>query len=275
MVFQKKVKLISSEKLTSDLFRLRFFCPEVAKGAKPGNFAHIRISQNTTPLLRRAFSIFDVDLKKKTFDILFKVVGLGTKILSEKKKGESLDVLGPLGNSFLISSKEQNLVLVAGGMGIAPLMFLASYLVKSEKIKREKISFLYGEKTKNNFVCLGQLKKLGVKTVLTTEDGTKGFKGKVTDLFLKRRIKLGIGKNCFIYSCGPQKMMKKMSELSKKYDLFCQLSLETHMPCGLGACFGCVVKYIKNDTTPLAGQATYKRICVDGPIFDAREVELD
>lgn len=270
MVFQKKVKLISSEKLKSDIFRLKFFCPEIAEGAKPGNFVHIRISQNTTPLLRRAFSIFDVDLKKKTFDILFKVVGLGTKILSEKKIGHGLDVLGPLGNSFFVPSKEQKLVLVAGGMGIAPLMFLAIYLVKNEKIEPKKINFLYGEKTKNRFVCRDKLKKLKVKTILTTEDGTKGFKGKVTDLFLKNRKKPSFEKNCFIYSCGPQKMMKKMSELSKKHDFFCQLSLETHMPCGLGACFGCVVKYKENDTT-----STYKRVCVDGPVFDAREVELD
>ncbi len=270
MVFQKKVRLISSEKLKDDIFRLRFSSPEIAENAKPGNFVHIRISQNTTPLLRRAFSIFDIDLKKNCFEILFKVKGMGTKVLSERKKGESLDLLGPLGNSFLIPSKNQNQVLVAGGMGIAPLMFLGICLVKNKKFEPKKINFLYGEKTENRFVCLNELEKLGVKTALATEDGSRGFKGMVTDLFFKDIKKAPFEKNSFVYSCGPQPMMRKMSFLSKKYGFFCQLSLESHMPCGLGVCFGCVVETHKKDKDP-----TYKRICADGPIFDAREVELD
>jgi len=270
MVFQKQFRLISKEKLKEDIFRLKLFSPEITRKAQPGNFVHIRVNQNTSPLLRRAFSICNLDRRKKSLDLLFKVVGLGTKILSEKKAGESLDVLGPLGNSFVLPSQSQNSVMVAGGMGIAPLLFLAVYLVKNKKYDPQRINFFYGEGTKNKFICLDELKKLKVKTHLATEDGSRGFKGTVTELFLKNKEITSFEKDCFIYTCGPDAMMRSMSCISKKYDLFCQLSLESHMPCGLGTCFGCVVEAKSKGSDP-----TYRRICRDGPIFDAREVELD
>jgi len=270
MVFQKKFELISSQKLSEKIFRLGFFAPEIVKNACPGNFVHIRVGDKSSPLLRRAFSIFDLDLKKDCFDILFKVVGPGTEILSRKSTGENLDLLGPLGNGFEIPKGDRSPVLVAGGMGIAPLMSLAFYLVKNQKIKPEKISFLYGERIKGGFVCLEDLKELGIKTLLATEDGSEGFEGMVTELFLRKVKETSFVKDSSIFSCGPHPMMKTMSELSKKHNLFCQLSLESHMPCGLGACWGCVVK-----TNRDGGEPDYKRICKDGPIFDAREVELD
>jgi dihydroorotate dehydrogenase electron transfer subunit len=270
MVFQKSFELISYQKLNDKIFRLGFFAPEIVKNARPGNFVHLRVGDRNSPLLRRAFSIFDLDLKVDRFDILFKVVGPGTEILSRKSTGDSLDLLGPLGNGFEIPKEDESPVLVAGGMGVAPLMSLAFYLVKNRKIEPEKISFLYGERTRSGFVCLEDLRELGIKTHLATEDKSEGFEGMVTELFLRNLKDGSFSKDAPIFSCGPHPMMKTMSELSKKHDLFCQLSLESHMPCGLGACWGCVVK-----TNGDSSDSNYKRICKDGPIFDAREVELD
>lgn len=264
MIFLKDIPLISNRRLKEDIFQLKLFSPEIVKLARPGNFVHIRISPNNFPLLRRAFSIHSIDSKIKSFDILFKVVGPGTEVLSQKKFKDRLNILGPLGNSFSYPEKKEKVTLVAGGMGIAPLFFLASFLIRNKKLNPKKIDFLYGEKSKKDFVCLDDLKELKMNLFLATEDSSSGFKGMVTELFLTK----GKNKNkdSIIYSCGPQKMMEKMAEISKRYDLFCQLSLESHMPCGIGACMGCVVK---------CEDETYKRICCDGPVFDAKEVRFD
>ncbi len=265
MLSQFTSTVISKEKLTEKTFKLTLSSSHIAKSAKPGSFVHIRVNPDDSPLLRRAFSVHCVDEEKRCFEVLFKVVGRGTEILSEKSPGDMLDILGPIGEGFSFPKKGETAMLIAGGMGIAPLWFLLGSLI--EKTSRESVTFFLGAKTVKELVYCERLKDLGTNLIVTTDDGSFGAKGLVTDVFLKEiKKRENESKKLVVYSCGPQEMLKKMSEISKEYDLSCQISLEGSMVCGVGACWGCAVK--------LKGGG-YKRVCVDGPVFDAREVVLE
>ena len=270
MILQQKIPIISCERLNPLFCRLRFFSPRIARESNPGNFVHIRTNENSFPLLRRAFSIHRVARDKGTFDILFKVLGPGTKLLSQKRPGQELDVLGPLGNTFSLPKKSSHeVILVAGGMGVAPLFFLASELCREGKSDPCKITFLYGAKNQDELSCLKELKMLNLEVLLATEDGSHGFEGTVTRLFVRKTKKSTEFKKVKVFACGPSPMLKRMSEYSRKHGFDCQVSLENHMPCGLGACMGCVVKFGAKE------RLVYQRVCADGPVFDAREVWLD
>ena len=273
MISQFSSPIISKQKLKEDIFKLTLRSPLISKTAKPGNFVHIKVSPNHYPLLRRAFSVHNVDKHKKSFEVLFKVVGKGTEILSEKSAGDTLDLLGPIGKGFSLPQKGEMVMLVAGGMGIAPLWFLFTNLIK--KIDKERLMFFLGAKTKKELLYCEKLKDLGVNFIVTTDDGSFGTKGLVTEVFLQEiqwfnlahhtKRKKG-SRKLMIYSCGPPEMLKRISEISKKYDLSSQISLEGSMACGVGACWGCAVKLENGE---------YKRVCIDGPVFDAREVVLE
>lgn len=265
MISQFTSAVISKEKLSEKIFKLTLSSLLISKKAKPGNFVHIKVSLNHYPLLRRALSIHSIDESNENFDVLFKVVGKGTRLLSEKSPGNAVDILGLIGNSFSLPKKDKTVMLVAGGMGIAPLWFLFTKLIK--KVDKKRLSFFLGARTKNELLYCEKLKNLGGNLIVTTDDGSFGIRGLITESFLeeiKKRRKES--KKLMVYSCGPQEMLKEMSEISKEYDLPCQISLEGSMACGVGACWGCAVKLESGG---------YKRVCVDGPVFDAREVVLE
>jgi dihydroorotate dehydrogenase electron transfer subunit len=265
MFSQLAIPVVSKETLKGKIYKLSFFSSFISKRSKPGNFVHIKVCTSDHPLLRRAFSIHSIDKNKKHFDILFRVVGRGTEILSAANPGEVLDILGPLGNSFTLPPLGNEIMLVAGGMGIAPLWLLLTHLL-DKGFDPARITFLYGVKTKRELLYLDKFKKIKVRLILTTDDGSRGKKGLVTNVFLheiERRNK--DHSKLTVYSCGPEMMLAKMSDLAKEFDLSCQISLENHMACGVGACWGCAVK---------ASDGTYRRVCADGPIFDAREVSF-
>jgi len=279
--------------------------PEIAGEAKPGQFVHVRCDDGCRPLLRRPFSIHRIQnsevrgqkskVKGKvtirdTVEILYKVVGEGTRILIEKKEGEELNLIGPLGNGFRlpVTSNQLPVVLVAGGVGIASLLFLA------EEIKLP-VTVLIGAKTKDQVLCEDDFKKLGCEVKISTEDGSYGYKGLVTELlktFLSAFRTLPEGArshrdgvhSAFIYACGPRPMLKGVAEIAGKDNIPCQVSLEEHMACGLGACLGCAIKVKMPDSgcwmpvktsasvQGLGSSIQYKRVCKDGPVFDASEV---
>jgi len=257
--------LLAVENLGERLFGLKIYSPPISKKALPGNFCHLRVNESYSPLLRRAFSFHRVEKGRSSFELLFKVVGPGTGILSRKNPGERIDFLAPLGNSFSFPKKDENAVLLAGGMGIAPLFYLINSLL-AKKFNPERITLFFGVKRKNEYLLINEIVSTGIRLHLATEDGSSGYKGMITELFTQelktKRLKAERTK---FYACGPNPMLKKVSEISRKFNLDCQVSLESHMPCGVGACMGCVVNTIKG----------YKRVCKDGPVFDAREVILD
>lgn len=266
MTKQISAPLVGAEKITEEIFRFTFFSPFVAQEAKPGNFIHLRTSQKNAPLLRRAFSLHKTDPQRGRFQILFKVVGLGTRVLSLKKKGEVVDLIGPLGNCFCLPTPAKKVILIAGGMGLAPLYFLLNELMRKRILREDRILFLHGTKNADEILYAKELGTLGIRHLVSTEDGSLGHRGLITDLLTKEVRKKD---NVKLYACGPKDMMKLVSRLSRKANLDCQLSLETHMPCGVGACAGCVIETQKNSVTE------YKKVCSDGPVFDAREVYLD
>ncbi len=266
MIKQISAPLIKTEKVSGRIFKLTFFSPFIARKGRPGNFVHLRVSQENTPLLRRAFSLHKTDPQAGEFQILFKVVGWGTGILCERKEGDEIDLIGPLGNCFSLPDWSRKVILVAGGMGLAPLYFLLKELMRKEIPKKEGVLFLHGAKEADEILYAKELGTSGIKHLISTEDGSLGHRGLITDL-LQGELKTKGGLK--VYACGPQDMMKHLSELSRKWNLDCELSLETHMPCGVGACAGCVVKTKRNNVTE------YKKVCSDGPVFDAREVYLD
>ncbi len=235
--------------------------PSVARAIKPGQFIHVRCSDSFEPLLRRPFSLHRKNGGR--IEILYKVVGSGTEILSRRQSGEAVDVLGPLGNGFApkLSTLNSQLstILVAGGMGVAPLVALAQELSKK---KTQKLRVLIGACSKSRILCEEEFRALGAEVSISTEDGSKGAKGLITDRlnFLLSTLNSQLST---IYACGPNAMLKALSRIANAKRIPCQVSLEERMACGVGACLGCPVK-VK------AGE--YKMVCKDGPVFDAEEI---
>ena len=251
-MFQVKAKILSNKKIKDNYLHCIFNAGKIAKDARPGQFVNIRISDTLDPLLRRPLSIHVVRGSK--IEILYEIVGKSTRVLSEKKPGEYLDIVGPLGKGFDLESKPRVSILIGGGMGIAPLVFLA------KKLKTKKLA-LIGAKTKSHIHCEKEFKEFGCGVKVSTDDGTKGFKGRVTSL-LKNLLPAIDYRLSTMYACGPKPMLKEIALISKEQNIPAQISLEEHMACGIGACLGCVVETIHG----------YKRICKDGPVFDAGKI---
>jgi len=254
-----KAKILSNKEIAPGYFRMALDASYIARYAKPGQFVQVRCSEGLEPLLRRPFSIHRIP----SIEILYEVVGRATGILSEKHAGEFVDVLGPLGNGFTLPRKTEygirNTVLIAGGIGIAPLVFLAEKLAK----KRIKTTVLIGAKTKKQILCEKDLKKIGTEVHIATDDGSHGCKGFVSELFQKVLRATSNEQRTTIYACGPTPMLKCIADICKKQKIECQVSLEEMMACGIGACLGCAVK-VKGGGHKLA--------CKDGPVFSAGEI---
>ncbi|MFH1612665.1 MAG: dihydroorotate dehydrogenase electron transfer subunit [bacterium] len=245
--------ILQIKKINENIFNL-VIKTSIAQKANPGQFIHIKISDNFIPFLRRPMSIHSVNKKNKTIEILFRVIGQGTLLLSQKSINQTIDILGPIGNGFPIT-KKKNIVLIAGGIGIAPLFYLAN---KLKKMKKE-VLILFGAKNKNELLKIDELEKIGCKIKIATEDGSCGYKGKVTDLLFNLDFSFQI-----IYACGPIKMYEKIKDFIKDKNIPCYVSLEQKMACGQGFCWGCVWKTLTG----------YKRVCKEGPVFDIKNVIL-
>ncbi len=250
-----EIKFITS--LSDDTYHLGIVSPEISESCIPGQFLMVRVNDDYEPLLRRPFSIFRTEPKEGIVEIVFEVVGKGTKILSERRSGEFLDVLGPLGKEFKINSK--NLILIGGGIGFPPLFFMADF----QKSENRNVVFYYGARTKDGIFFEKELGRICNKLIITTEDGSLGEKGLITDVFIKD-LETGIIRGeAEVFSCGPTAMSKEISSICKRYNLKSQVSLESVMACGTGLCQGCVVR-VEN-----AQKSEYKLVCKDGPVFDS------
>jgi dihydroorotate dehydrogenase electron transfer subunit len=227
-------------------------CPPIASPARPGQFVMVRCGEGLEFQLRRPLSIHQLDGKR--FALLFNVVGRGTRWLSQRQAGDSLDLLGPLGNGYSINPGSHNLLLVAGGIGIAPLVFLAQQALNRGCLA----TLLLGAPTASQLYPQYLLPP-EVKLITTTEDGTEGKKGMITDL-----LPDFIGGADQIFACGPISMYQTMAAQKQKFPITkpVHISLEVRMGCGLGVCYGCTVK-TKNGL---------KQVCKDGPIFDLGDI---
>lgn len=259
---QIKAEVLKNEKLSADCFLLELRSEYIAANSKPGQFVQVRIEgRGGLPFLRRPFSIHSVK-DRNTFQLLCEILGEGTRILSGCKKGDVLDIIGPLGRGFEIEPQKNNL-LVAGGIGVAPLLFLAETL-KKNGAENKALLFL-GAKSKDKLIAQKEFEDLRIKTLVCTDDGSCGKKCFVTALlkeFLEENIEFK--KNSLISGCGPKPMLKTLITMAKKLNIECQVSLEEMFACGVGACLGCAVK----------SKEGYKLVCKDGPVFRGEEVIL-
>lgn len=261
MAGKKKVRnyrIISNKKITPMHYVMEVASPFLAKASCAGQFINIKPNQEgTDPLLRIPLGIHKIG--KRKISLLYKVVGEGTKILSERKEGENVSILGPLGEGFEYSRLKGKTIIASGGHGIAPLYALAKELVK----KTKDIVFLLGSATKSHVTCTKELKKLGIKVKIATDDGSLGRKGFVT-CFLEEEIKKAKGE-VNIFACGPRPMISAVSAISAKCKIKAQVSLDEYMACGVGACLGCAVRTKEG----------YKLVCKDGPVFYSDEIEWE
>ena len=254
------VKLVKKEELMQDLFKFSVESSEITQNAKPGQFLEIRVSDNIDPFLRRPISIYNTDKENNIIEFIFQIRGKGTKILAEKKEGDFIDVLGPLGNGTFEVEGKENVMIIGGGIGIFPLYEL------TKQLKNKSNTRVYlGVRNENYVVLEKEFQEIANSVIVTTDDGSYGNKGFAIEYMKKDILK---NKPDIIYACGPLAMLKIIQELSITENIPCQISLEERMGCGIGACLGCAVKIIDGHDTK------YGHVCKDGPVFWANQVEI-
>ena len=279
-IFVEDGELVSVERFPGDQFVMRIHAPKCAAAAEPGSFVHITCDQSLP--MRRPLSIMRVE--DDCIDILYKIVGDGLRRLSEKKPGDVMSVLGPIGQPFRPTTERPNALLIGGGVGIPPMIYVADYLRqqagdwKPLAILGSELPFPFTDRTSaletpwvdaTINATMPLLEDWGIPCRLATLAGYDGcFDGYVTELADKWLATLSKDElaKVEVFSCGPTPMLKAVAALAAKYELPCQVSLEEFMACAVGGCAGCAVRI----NTP-EGEAM-KRVCVDGPVFEASTV---
>ena len=263
------VTITDNKEIAPRCFRLILSGPLNNVHIQPGQFVMLKVGTGYDPLLPRPFAAFRTEAEDGiSLELYYQVVGRGTRMMSALVPGTSLEVRGPLGNGFAIPPTLKHAVLVAGGMGIVPIRCLIHTLSKSESVR---LTVLYGAQTAANLLFLEEFEKLGVPVMISTDDGTKGHHGLVTEAaarFLKSLDVAAEETACF--ACGPWPMLRTIANSAGPLGLPCQVSLEARMACGVGACLGCVVKH--NSLQPADHPSDYTRVCMEGPVFQAQEI---
>ena len=231
--------------------------------SKPGHFIEIRVSDNTEPFLRRPISIHNLCKESGKLEFIFQVKGKGTTILSTKKEGDLIDIIGPLGAGTFKCEKYSNIAIIGGGIGIFPLYELAKNALNDGK----NVNTYLGFRNKDLVVLEDEFRKVSTNLTLTTDDGSYANKGFAID-FLKKDIEEG--KVDSIFACGPIPMLKAVQKLAIEKNIPCQISLEENMGCGLGVCLGCAVKTAESSKEA----PQYVHVCKAGPVFEATYVEI-
>jgi dihydroorotate dehydrogenase electron transfer subunit len=271
---------------------LGILTPGFPQAFAPGQFVMVRPSLAVDPFLPRAFSIYRIepsaDRRAPVVEILYKVLGKGTQCLSRQEPGQEIELLGPLGNSFTVHRDADVAVLVAGGIGVPPIAALARHIRNPQSAIRSCVVFL-GGKTSEDILCVKDFQGAGATVHITTEDGSCGTRGLITDLlapFLgsvgdranwrlgnqegsSRRVAESPSRLC-IFTCGPPGMLAAVARLAENFGVACQTSVEANMACGFGACMGCAIEARSNGSGP-----TYKLVCKDGPVFDSRVIDWE
>ena len=253
------VRIIEKAEFQAGMIRIWLEAPEIAEAARPGQFVMVRCGEDT--LLRRPLSLHRIDRDNGRIALLFNPIGKGTKWLAEQTDGDTLDIMGPLGNGFTLPNKGEGILLVAGGMGIAPICCLG------EEARRQNIlpdSMLYGSATIQGLfpeteIVFPNTLIPGSCLIRITEDDSSGQKGRVTDI-IKHHIKETTG---HIYACGPVGMYQAMAQMPELKNKHVQVSLEIMMGCGMGVCYGCTIRT----------KSGLKQVCQDGPVFDLSELD--
>lgn len=260
-MIEQSAEIAFNRCINNDIRLMGLRSANIARDARPGQFVMIRVRDCIEPLLRRPFSITGL-LEQNIILISYRIVGRGTAIMAELKEGQNLSVLGPLGNGFDMPEKERIPVLVAGGMGVAPLFFLA------QSLRHRSVKFMAGFDSSKDIIPISIIGDLGIEMSISTEDGSKGHRGMVTELLGVCLKEQGQGKDSLsIFTCGPMPMVRAVVALASGQGVPCSVSLESHMACGVGACQGCAIH------ASLTQDRDYFHVCKDGPVFTAEAIE--
>lgn len=268
---QERCRILANQRLARDTYLVRLDAPALARQVRPGQFLMLRYPRSTDPLLGRPFALYDTFLDDRGqpagVDVVYLVVGKLTRLLAELRPGDALDVWGPLGNGFPEPTTNGHVALVAGGIGQTPflahvreLLGTRGYGGQPPRRRVERVSIYYGVRTAEFAAGVRDFEQAGATVRLASNDGSVGFHGFVTAL-LERD-----GLPAHVFGCGPEPMLHALAELALRNNVTCHLSLETPMACGVGICFSCVTP------VKMGGGWDYKRVCVDGPVFDARSL---
>lgn len=248
--------IIEQNQIARGIFSMKLQCNEIAETALPGQFVNLYCREGER-LLPRPISICETDREKGILTLVYAVVGKGTESFSRLKKGDTIKVLGPLGNGFKIDESMKIHILIGGGIGVPPLVELAKHL------KGEIYAFLgFAE----NPILVEEFKGHGAKVFVATDDGSAGFKGDVIELIKNENIT-----GDMIYSCGPKPMLKAVGKWAEDMGIKAQISMEERMACGIGVCVGCVCKIKKKEEEDWQN----RKVCTDGPVFWSEEVIWD
>jgi dihydroorotate dehydrogenase electron transfer subunit len=265
---QEDAWIMDHTKLAQDTFRLRLNSSEIAKRAKPGQFVMLRVSDGLDPLLRRPFSLHAIVPDAGAIEILYRIVGKGTWRLSQSPMGARINLVGPLGNCFQLPPEHSSLVaLVAGGIGIAPLFALLQSLAETNYTGA--VHLFYGARTRAELLPPEAFDAFQMTVHWSTDDGTLGYSGRVTEL-LGTTMAGDLPLPSAVYSCGPLAMQYGVAKWSLRLGIAAQLSLESFMACGVGACLGCALPAVRADDPSLDH---YVHVCKDGPIFSPGSIQ--
>jgi dihydroorotate dehydrogenase electron transfer subunit len=249
----ESLKVTDNQRLNKDIFIIELSGKEKLPEMNPGQFAEVKVEGSPETFLRRPFSVHDVNYGQNTFKLLIQIAGKGTELLSHMNKGDSLNLIYPLGNWFSLPEKEQKILLIGGGCGVAPLLFLGKKL----KTNGFNPDILLGFRNSERIIEYDEYMKIG-RVFLSTEDGSRGEKGFVTD-----HPVLSSTAYDRIYCCGPEAMMKTVGTYSTENTIECEVSLEHLMGCGIGACLCCVVATVRGNLCT----------CTEGPVFDIKDLK--
>ncbi len=265
-MIQQQATVLWNQPVGPGCYRMGLACTGGYEAAVPGQFVMLQVEPGLAPLLRRPFSIFALigDRKRpKGIELLYKAVGKGTLKMTRLEPGQRVDLLGPLGRGFRVNvGGSSQIYLVAGGLGVAPIHFLATHL-KQSGVDTTGCRLFLGGRSRDDLLCRDELVAMGIPVTVTTDDGSSGEQCLITDP-LEEAVRLKAPD--MIFGCGPHGMLLCLAGMAKRYHVACQLSMETMMACGMGACLGCAVPMAES------GQG-YRHVCVDGPVFDAGEVQ--
>ena len=254
-------ELLKKEMLIDGIYKFSVKSPEIANSARAGQFLEIKVSETGEPFLRRPISIYNIDKENGIVEFIFQVKGRGTEILAERKIGDLIDIMGPLGFGGFKVQEYNNVAIIGGGIGTYPL-----YELVKELKGKANLNVYLGFRDKSLVTCEKEFEEVGLnKLVVTTDDGSYKEKGYAID-FMKKDIEEH--KVDMIFACGPLPMLKAVRAYAIENNIPCQISLEERMGCGIGACLGCAVKVISG-TEP-----RYGHVCKEGPVFNAADVEI-
>ena len=250
-----KYPVTEKKTLAKEIYSITVHCPEAAHDAQVGQFANITAPGFT---LRRPISICEIDKERGTLRFVFEVRGKGTEAIARINVGDTLDVLGPLGNGFRIPEGKR-VVAVGGGIGVPPLLGIS-------RSAGELCTAILGFRNYEKIILANEFRANGSQTIVCTDDGSVGVHGVVTAPLKEELQKGDVAAVC---ACGPEPMIKAVVKLCEEMDVPCQVSLEQRMGCGVGACVVCSCMIVRD------GKEFYARVCKDGPVFDAKEVKFD